>query len=860
MRQAARRTLPSGLVGAALIGVCALVLPEPLSAAAGSSREQPGASSPWRKSPLHSSGDASRLTALLPGRICPIFSLVAPCQAGASPLSVQRGVSPRAASTPTPVPAAHRALLDRYCVTCHNDRLRTGGLSFEADSFHHVSRDTEAWEKVIRKLRSATMPPAGRPRPEPARYTSFAAWLEATVDAAAAEDPWPGRPTARRLNRTEYTNAIRDLLGLEIDGRALLPADDRAYGFDNNADMLPMSTALLERYLSAAAGISRLAVGDPALPASVTTYNVSRLRLQAGRAGPDLPFGSRGGAVVRHYFPLDAEYVVTARLRRRRFREPQQLDLRLDGERLELFQLGGPRRPPSADPPSRAPDEPLAVRLRVTAGSHRVAATFVGRMVAPEGVRPAYFPVGSISFGGVRGAEARVEAIDVAGPYDPTGAGDTASRRRIFVCRPADEARGPEAEACAREILSALATRAYRRPVAERELDTLLRFYREGREEGGAFDAGIQLAIERILLDASFLVRVERDPVDAPAGAAYRLGDLEIASRLSFFLWSSLPDDELLAAAAAGQLGDPATLRRQVRRLLDDPRAKTLVTDFASQWLHLGNLRAAAPDVNAFPEFDDDLREAFQRETELFLEVQLREDRGLLELLTADYTFVNERLARHYGLDGVHGSHFRRVTLGDDRRAGLLGHGSILTVTSYANRTSPVVRGKWLLENVLGAPPPPPPPDVPPLEEADVSGARSMRERMERHRANPVCASCHAQMDPLGFALENFDAVGRWRDAADDGGPIDAVAALPDGSRFEGPGGLRRMLGDRGDELVSNVTARLMTYALGRGVEAHDMPAIRKIVREAQAGGYRWSSIILGVVESTPFLMRSTEP
>ena len=806
MRQAAERTLLTGLVGAALIGVCALVSPDRLYAATAPSGEQPDAGSP------------------------------------------------------TPVPADHRELLNRYCVTCHNDRLQTGNLSFEADGFDHVGRDTAAWEKVIRKLRSATMPPDGRPRPEPAGYESFASWLETTIDEAAAESPRPGRPTARRLNRTEYTNVIRDLLGLEIDDRALLPADDMVYGFDNNADLLPISTALLERYMSAAAKISRLAVGDPALRPSLATYNVSRLRLQNGRVSPDLPFGSRGGAAVRHYFPLDAEYVVTARLRGRRFREPQQLDLRLDGERLELFLLGGPRQPPSADSRSRAPDDPLEVRLHVAAGSHLVGATFVENMVAPEGVRPAYLPVSSISFGGVRGAEARVEAIDIAGPYNATGPGDTDSRRRIFVCRPADDARGSEAETCAREILSTLATRAYRRPVHETELETLLRFYRDGREEGGTFDAGIQFALERILLDASFLVRVERDPVDAAADAAYRLGDLEIASRLSFFLWSSLPDDELLELASAGVLGDAVTLRQQVRRMLDDPRATTLITNFASQWLHLRNLRAVAPDVNAFPEFDDDLREAFQRETELFLEAQLREDRSVLDLLTADYTYVNERLARHYGVDGIHGSHFRRVTFGDDRRAGLLGHGSILTVTSYANRTSPVVRGKWLLENFLGAPPPPPPPDVPPFEENDVSGARSMRERMEQHRANPVCASCHAQMDPLGFALENFDAIGRWRDATDAGDPIDAVGALPDGIRFDGPGGLRRLLRNRRTEFVSTVATRLMTYALGRGIEAHDMPAIRKIVREAEASGFRWSSIVLGVVDSTPFQMRSTEP
>ena len=762
----------------------------------------------------------------------------------------------------TSVPPDHRALLDRYCVTCHNGRLQTAGLSLEADDLNHVGRDTDAWERVIRKLRSGTMPPAGRPRPEPATYEAFASWLETAIDEAAATRPSPGRPTARRLNRTEYTNVIRDLLALEIDGRALLPADDMAYGFDNNADMLPVSAALLERYMSAAAKVSRLAVGDPAIRPSVTTYNVSRFRLQDGQASPDLPFGSRGGVAVPHFFPLDAEYVVTARLRSRRSREPHQLDLRLDGERLETFTLGGRRRrgAPGTTGRSRPPAAPLEVRVRVPAGSRQVGVTFVEKMVAPEGVGPARLPVSSISYGGVRGAELRVEAIDIAGPYDATGAGDTASRRRIFVCRPADDSE-TAAETCAIEIVSTLARRAYRRPVDGAEIETLLRFYRDGRTEGGTFDAGIQFALERILLDTSFLVRVERDPVDVAPDTAYRLSDLETASRLSFFLWSSMPDDELLDVATRETLGDPAVLEQQVRRMLADPRASTLATNFAAQWLHFRNMRTVAPDVNAFPEFDDDLREAFQRETELFIEHQIREDRGVLDLLTADDTFVNERLARHYGLPDVYGSHFRRVTFGDDRRAGLLGQGSILTVTSYANRTSPVVRGKWLLENILGAPPPPPPSDVPPLEEHDADTApRSMRERMEQHRANPVCASCHVQMDPLGFALENFDAIGKWRDVDEVGGPVDVAGALPDGNAFEGPAGLRQMLQARGEEFVGTVTSKLLTYALGRGGEASDLPAIRSIMREAEPGGYRWSSIILGIAKSTPFQMRSSEP
>ncbi len=787
----------------------------------------------------------------------------------AIPDRLHAAAAPAASQTPTglatAVPARYRAVLDRYCVTCHNARLQTANLMLDAADFGHVGDDTEAWEKVVRKLRSGTMPPAGRPRPAPATYEAFASWLETTIDQGAAARPHPGRPTARRLNRTEYTNVIRDLLALEIDGRALLPADDMAYGFDNNADMLPVSSALLERYMSASATIARLAVGDPTMRPGVTSYTVSRLQLQVGQSSPDLPFGSRGGLAVRHHFPLDAEYVLTVRLRGRRFREPHQLDIRLDGERIQTFTVGGrrARAPAARDTGTRdpAPDAPFQVRLRVAAGSRVVGVTFVEKMVAPEGVGPAQLPVGSISFRGIRGAEARVEALDIAGPYDATGPGDTASRRRVFVCEPGDDASVQEAETCATRILSALARRAYRRPVTEADIETLLRFYRAGRADAGRFDAGIQFALERILLDSSFLVRVERDPVDVAAGTAYRLSDIAVASRLSFFLWSSIPDDELLDVAVRGALGDPAVLEQQVRRMLVDPRAATLVTNFAAQWLHFRNMRAVAPDINAFPEFDDDLREAFQRETELFIEHQLREDRSVLDLLTADYTFVNGRLARHYGIPDVYGSHFRRVTFSDDRRGGLLGHGSILTVTSYANRTSPVVRGKWLLENILGAPPPPPPPDVPPLAENEAHTApRSVRERMEQHRASPACASCHAQMDPLGFALENFDAIGKWRDVDEGGAPVDATGALPGGMAFDGPAGLRQMLQTRGEEFVRTVTSKLLTYALGRGVETYDMPAIRTIMREAKAGGYRWSSIILGIAKSTPFQLRSSEP
>ena len=736
-----------------------------------------------------------------------------------------------------------RAVLDRYCVTCHNERLRTAGLALDTVDPERVGDNAEVWEKVVRKLRTGMMPPSPRRRPDAATYASTVLCFETALDRAAAANPNPGRPSVHRLNRAEYTNAIRDLLTLEVDGRALLPPDASSYGFDNIGDVLSVSPGLLERYLLAAAKISRRAVGDPTLRPATATYKTSPLLAQDDRVSENLPFGSRGGLAVRHHFPLDAEYIIKIALRRRA-RGSHQLEVRLDRERVRLFDLGD--------------GEPLELRLPVQAGTRVVGVSFVevlGQSLPVDG-RPPPPPISSFAFTLYPNAPA-VASVEVVGPYDGQVPEDTPSRRAIFVCDPAtadDEA------PCAGEIVASLARRAYRRPVTDADTRPLLASYEHGRREGGNFEDGIRWAVEALLVSPKFLFRIERDPVNVPPGTPYRISDLELASRLSFFLWSSIPDDELIDLAAGGGLSEPAVLDAQVRRMLDDPRSHALLENFTGQWLYLRNLRIVAPDATRFPEFDDNLREAFRRETELFVESQLREDRSVRDLLDADYTFLNERLARHYGIPNVYGSHFRRVTYGDDRRAGLLGHGSILTVTSYPHRTSPTVRGKWLLENLLGAPPPPPPPDVPDLPENE-GGEKpaTMRERMAQHRANPVCASCHAKIDPLGFALENFDAVGRWR--ARDGGadtPIDASGALPDGAEFDGPAGFRDALLREpwGTEFVSTVTEKLLTYALGRGLEYYDAPVARQIIREAAPGNYRWSSLILGIVESAPFQMR----
>ena len=635
-----------------------------------------------------------------------------------------------------------------------------------------------------------------------------------------------------------------------VDVTGWLPGDDAAYGFDNNAGVLSMSSALLDAYLSAASRISRLAVGDPSAQANIAAYRFSKALLQEARHD-ELPFGSRGGGVARHYFPLDGEYVVKLDLAGPRS-QSEQIEVRLDG--VKVGEVSAQARPSALDSAG------TEVRITATAGSHSVGVVLLKRMLAPEGRFPAYFPWGnSAVFPTTIGARSylHVDGIEISGPFSPTGTGDTASRRRIFSCHP-DSGSSGDAESCAREVLGGLARRAYRRPVTDADLDTLLQFYREGRDQGdGDFEAGVRVALTRLLVDPDFLYRAEADPADATTGAPYQLSDLELASRLSFFLWSSIPDDELLALAEQNRLGDATVFDGQVRRMLADDRASALVSSFGAQWLFLRNLRMVSPDSFEFPEWDDDLREAMARETELFLDSQRRENRPLGELLTADYTFVNERLARHYGLADVYGSQFRRISLSDDRRAGLLGHASILTVTSFPNRTSPVVRGKWLLENMLGMPPPAPPPDVPELpENEDGEAPRSIRARLEQHRRNPVCASCHATMDPLGFALEPFDAIGRWR-TTEDGLPVDARGALIDGTEIDGPRGLRAMLVGRQDEFIRTVTEKLLTYAVGRGVEYYDMPAVRQILREAADADHRWESIILGITKSAPFRMRA---
>ena len=795
---------------------------------------------------------------------------------GGPPIAAAQAPEPAAPASAESV----RATLDRFCVRCHNDRLRTADLALDAHDLAHVGADAETWERVIVKLRARTMPPAGSPRPAEATYRAVASWLETEIDTVALARPDPGRgETFHRLNRAEYHAAVRDLLAVDIDVAELLPADDTfEHGFDNNGDVLSISPDLMARYLSAARRISRLAVGIPPVGPAVATYRVHPGLVQDDRQDDKLSFGSRGGIAIPHYFPVDGEYTVRIRLHRNfsdyiiGYAAPQELDVRVDGALVKRFEVGdadavGQMAPLSfsgniaGDPDweyyMNTGDAHLEVRFPAKAGQRTVGVSFVRRLSELEGVlQPRNRGYGR--FVDERyDDDAAVEQVSIGGPYTVEGPGDTPSRRAIFACRPAADATAADETACANRILGTLARRAYRRPVGGADVDALLDFFRTGRRDGG-FDDGIQFALERMLVDPEFLFRIERDPEDAAPGTPYRLGDLELASRLSFFLWSSIPDDELLAAAAAGRLGDPAELERQTRRLLADGRSRALVDNFASQWLRLRNLESQERESADYPEFDENLREAFRRETELFVESNIRGDRSLLELLSANYTFVNERLARHYGIRGIYGDRFRRVTLDPDHpRGGLLGHGGLLMVTSYPNRTSPVVRGKWLLETILGAPPPEPPPDVPGLPDRGEGGEpASVRDRLERHRANPACAGCHAPMDPLGFALENFDAIGSWRAASEAGQPIDASAQMPSGVEFEGPAGLRRVLLSRGEDFAGAVTEKLLAYALGRGLEHTDRPAVRRILRDAAADDYRWSSIVLGIVKSTPFQWR----
>jgi mono/diheme cytochrome c family protein len=754
---------------------------------------------------------------------------------------------------------AARAALTRYCVGCHNTRMKTGGLALDGLDLDNVRGYAETLEKAVRKLRARMMPPPapGRARPDEATYDQLVAYFESRLDSAAAANPDPGRTdTFHRLNRTEYQNAVRDVLALDTDAESLVPADDASHGFDN-VNVAELSPTLLERYLSAAQKIARLAVGGPVRAPVVRTITLPPDLTQNDQFD-DLPYGTRGGTVFRHTFPADAEYAFQVRLTRDRneniegLADPHEIELAIDGERVALFSLPA-RQPRDADsgPDPEAPaDAGLVNRVRVKAGPHTVTAAFLKKpSVLSEALRQPFKADYNVR------RQAAIFSVSVAGPFNPTSAGETPSRRRVFVCQP----KKTEHETrCATTIVSDVAHRAYRRPATAEDVRELMKFYGDSRAEGGGFGDGIEMAVRAVLVSPQFLFRIERDPEGVMPGAVYRLGDFELASRLSFFLWSTIPDETLLDLAARNRLSEPRVLEEQVRRMLADRRSESLVTNFADQWLYLRNLRAASPDPRLFPDFDDNLRRAFRRETELFVQSVKDEDRSVLDLLRADYTFVNERLAKHYGIPNVYGSHFRHVTLPPDSpRGGLLGQGSILTVTSYGTRTSPVQRGKWVLENILGSPPPPPPGNVPPLKETAAAGrVLSMRERMVEHRANPACASCHQLMDPIGLATENFDAVGRWRLKAESGDRIDAAGALPDGATFDGVAGLRRALLNRPELFVSTLTEKLLTYALGRGVDYRDTPAVRTIVRESRDADYRFSSIILGIVKSVPFGMR----
>lgn len=754
------------------------------------------------------------------------------CGAASAQLPPQTGAaaSERPAPRSTGHSQGHYALLDRYCLECHNAEDWAGGVAFDTLTLDSVAADAPVWEKTVRKIRTGMMPPAGKPRPPRAVLDAFAESLETQLDAAAVTHPNPGSKSLHRLNRTEYANAIRDLLAYEVDVSTLLPEDDAAQGFDNIADVLSVSPTLIQAYVAAAMKISRGAVGDPAMAPVTVTYEVPR-DLSQDRHIDGLPLGTRGGILFTHNFPLDAEY---------EFRISAGSGFRFSGP------AGGP--PPAIDitlngAPVSVPD-PRKFRLRVPAGPQTITVALVDRR-RWQGVDDLY----------ARAMPRRddIESVVITGPFDATGPGDTPSRRAIFVCRPESES---DEAPCARRILSRLATKAFRRPLGENDpaVETLMRFYEAGRRSGD-FETGIQHGIARLLADPRFLYRIEEEPADLAPGAIYRISDLELASRLSFFLWSSIPDDELLEVASRGALGDARELERQVRRMLADPRASALVENFAGQWLQLRQLRDAQPDDR---EFDENLRRAFERETELLLETIMREDRSVLELLDADYTFLNERLARHYGITGVRGDYMRRVQLPEDSpRRGLLGHGSILTVTSVGDRTSPVIRGAWIVENLLGAPVPQPPPGVETNLEPDTAARpTSLRERLEIHRANPNCASCHEIMDPIGFTLENFDLVGRWRER-DGEVPIDASGTLVDGTRLDGPHDLRRALLDRSESFVTGLIERLLTYALGRHLEHYDQPAVRTILREARANDYRFSSIVLGIARSVPFQMRT---
>jgi mono/diheme cytochrome c family protein len=796
---------------------------------------------------------------------------------GQNPNPSTQNPEPRTAASPA------RDLVATYCVSCHNPKLKAGGLALDPQSAERIASSPETWEKVVLKLRSRAMPPPRARRPDNKTYDAVAGWLEAELDRTAAANPNPGRPAdLHRLNRAEYANAVRDLLGVQVDGTLILPPDEQAHGFDTNADALSVVPALLDRYLTAAAKISRLAVGDPTLRPAFERYTAVRNNSnertwlwQTDRLGEEFPLGSRGGIVARHYFPVDGEYLLKARLDKtytglvRGLNVSNDIEFRVDGKRVGQFTLGGPEfsaaaakasGPDYADAgnPLFTADDKLELRVPLKAGLHEVTVTALKADASkPEGLGPDRIPIWGHDYDGDTRAPLVFSVLLIGGPYNGQMPQESLSRRKIFVCYP-DSAR--EDTACATKIVSNLARRAYRRPATKEDVQTLLGFYKSGRANGD-FEAGIRAALERLLVSPDFLFRIETDPAGVKPGTAYRVSDVDLASRLSFFLWSSIPDEELLDLAIREKLRDAKVFDQQVRRMLGDPRARTaLVQNFFSQWLQVRNVWLLTPDISRkHPWFDDNLRTAFVRETELFLESQLEDDRSMLELLTANYTFLNEQLARHYGINDVYGTHFRRVALADQNRWGLLGKASILAVTSYPHRTSPTIRGKWLLENILAAPVPPPPPDVnTTLDETKMVKTTTVREMLEHHRANPACASCHANMDPLGFALDNFDSIGQWR-TKDGDSPIDASGVLLDGTKVDGPAALRAALLQQKDQYVKAVTGKLLMYALGREINYHDAPAIRAIVRAASADDYRWSSTILAMVKSQPFQMRSTK-
>ena len=770
-----------------------------------------------------------------------------PSAAGLEAVTAQ----PERASAPS------RELIDRYCVTCHNERLNVAGLRLDTVDVTDVVAHTEVLEKVVRKLRNGEMPPEGRPQPDEASLETFVAALETALDAADVLDANPGRVASHRLNRLEYVNAIFDLLALEVDGESLLPADMAGFGFDNNADVLSLTPSLLSRYIAAATKISRAAVGSPDNRPMRQVYKVGFERRDV-RMNEDMPFATHGGLAVRHHFPLDGDYDIAIRLKRNGTVETidgigedaHQIEMRVDDALVRRFTIGGEY--PGPDPGRliavseddiegqilheyrMLADRQLERRMHIEAGTHLVSVAFTD--FAPSPNAPSDAP--------------GIDMLYISGPFNGTVPEDTASRQRIFVCHPESPA---AEEPCARELVLSLARRAYRRPVTDADVEPLMKIYREGRRDRD-FDGGVERALEALLSMPGFLLRMEDEPVDMQPGDVYELSDLEVASRLSFFLWKSIPDDELLDVASRGQLREPAVLQQQVGRMLADRRATRFMNDFVGQWLQVRNIYSQAPDGALFAGFNDTLRQDMVRETELFFESQVREDQPIPELLRADHTYLNQQLASHYGVLGVYGPRFRRHTWESDDRQGLLGHASLLTVTSYANRTSVVLRGKWVLETLLGAPPPPPPPNVPLLEEQDLSAPTSLRERMEQHRTSPVCAACHRRMDPLGFALEHFDAIGRWRDT-DGGAEINSAIELA-GVTVDSPRAFREALLNEGDQFIRTVTEKMLSYALGRGVNYSDAPTVRRLVHELQQDDNRWSSLVLGIVMSDPFQKR----